>query len=77
MKKYLKETAKYTLRIYPVIRKYIKEIDALYNMSAKELYGRNEQQFIEIFRKAYNDSSFYHKLYSDAGIAIDFKPVQS
>ena len=71
MKKYLKETAKYTLRIYPVIRKYIKEIDALYNMSAKELYGRNEQQFIEIFRKAYNDSSFYHKLYSDAGIAID------
>lgn len=33
MKKYLKETAKYLLRCYPVIRPYIKRVDAMYEMS--------------------------------------------
>ena len=39
IKKYLKETAKYLLRCYPVIRTYIKRVDAMYEMSNEELKG--------------------------------------
>ena len=52
MKKYLKETAKYLLRCYPVIRPYIKRIDAMYEMSSEELKRRNEERFLNIFRSA-------------------------
>lgn len=68
VKKYLKESFKYFLRSYPIIRSYIKEIDGLYNMSATDLQKRNEKRFLEIFRTAYDKSKFYHKLYSDNGI---------
>ena len=66
--KYLKETLKYALRSYPFIKKYVKEIEQMYSMSPSELQKRNEQIFIDIFRKAYDKSSFYHQLYTNAGI---------
>lgn len=66
--KYLKETLKYALRSYPFIKKYVKEIEGMYAMSPLELKKRKEQKFIDIFRKAYDKSSFYHQLYCDAGI---------
>ena len=66
--KYLKETLKYALRSYPFIKKYVKEIEQMYSMSPSELQKRNEHKFIDIFRKAYDKSSFYHQLYTNAGI---------
>lgn len=71
MNKYLKESIKYLLRSYPVIYPYIKEIERMYNMSHDELQGRNERVFLKIFRKAYTKSSFYHKLYTEAGIKLE------
>lgn len=68
IKKYLFETIKYALRSYPIIRPYIKEVDRLYTMNAEELKQRNEKRFLEIFRKAYDKSPFYHKLYTEEGI---------
>lgn len=68
MKKYLKETAKYLLRCYPIIRPYVKRIDAMYEMSNEDLKKCNEERFLHIFRRAYDKSPFYHRLYSEAGI---------
>lgn len=68
IKKYLFETIKYALRSYPIIRPYIKEVDRLYTMNAEELKQRNEKRFLEIFRRAYDKSPFYHKLYTEEGI---------
>lgn len=68
IKKYFKETAKYLLRCYPVIRTYIKRVDAMYEMSNEELKKRNEERFLYIFRRAYDKSPFYHRLYTKAGI---------
>lgn len=68
MKKYLKETAKYLLRCYPVIRPYIKRVDAMYEMSNEKLMNRNEKRFLYIFRRAYDKSPFYYRLYTEAGI---------
>ena len=71
IKKYLFETIKYALRSYSIIRPYIKEVDRLYTMNAEELKQRNEKRFLEIFRRAYDKSPFYHKLYTEAGIRKD------
>lgn len=71
MKKYLKEAIKYQLRSYPLIRRYVEEIEELYAMSPKQLQKRNEERFLYIFKKAYERSAFYHQLYSDAGIRPD------
>lgn len=71
MNKYLKESVKYLLRSYPVIYPYIKEIERMYNMSHDELQERNERVFLNIFRKAYTKSSFYHKLYTETGIKLE------
>ena len=68
IKKYLFETIKYALRSYPIIRPYIKEVDRLYTMNAEELKQRNEKRFLEIFRRAYDKSPFYHKLYTEEGL---------
>ena len=68
LKKYIKETAKYLLRCYPVIRPYIKRVDAMYEMNEEELVNRNEKRFLYIFRRAYDKSPFYHRLYTEAGI---------
>ena len=70
LKKYVKESLKYFLRSYPFIKKYVKEIEELYNMSEEELKLRNEERFLHIFHKAYEKSTFYRNLYSDAGIEI-------
>ena len=59
------------LRSYPIIRPYIKEVNALFAMTPEELHKRNERRFLEIFRRAYDKSPFYHKLYTDAGIKKD------
>lgn len=68
MKKYLLETAKYALRSYPLIRPYVNEVEKLFAMNDEELNKRNEEQFLKIFRRAYDKSPFYHKLYTEAGI---------
>lgn len=68
MKKYLFETVKYALRSYPIIRPYIKEVESLYAMSTDALNQRNEKRFLDIFRRAYDKSPFYHRLYTQAGI---------
>ncbi len=68
MRKYIKETIKYLLRSYPIIYPYIKEIEKMYAMTPEELNQRNEQVFLKIFRKAYDKSPFYHKLYTEANI---------
>ncbi|MCS2724521.1 phenylacetate--CoA ligase family protein [Bacteroides uniformis] len=68
IKDYLYETAKYALRSYPIIRTYIKEVERLYAMNSEELNQRNEKRFLEIFRRAYDNSPFYHQLYMEAGI---------
>ena len=70
-KKYVKESLKYLLRSQMFVRKYVKEIDEMYEMSPGELRARNERCFLELFNKAYDNSSFYKKLYSDAGIKKD------
>ncbi len=67
-KKYIKETLKYILRSKLFIQKYVDEIDALYGMTPDELKARNEKCFLDLFRKAYDKSPFYHRLYSEAGI---------
>lgn len=71
MKCYFKETMKYLLRCYPVIRLYIKEIDRMYDMSNEQIRSRNEQRFLGIFRKAYSKSSFYRELYTREGIELE------
>lgn len=71
IKKQLKETAKYILRSYPLIKKYIDEVEDMYSMTPDELKSRNEKEFIALFRKAWKESRFYHKLYCDAGIGLD------
>lgn len=71
MKKYLKETLKYSLRSYPIIRKYINEIDKLYELSSEELERRNERVFLNLIHKAYDSSPFYHNLYEEAGVKKD------
>jgi len=68
IKKYLYETAKYVLRSYPIIRPYIKEVERMYAMGNEELSRRNEMRFLEIFRRAYDKSPFYNRLYTNAGI---------
>lgn len=70
-RKYLRETFKYLLRSYPVIRKYVKEIDGYYEMSPAQLKERNNKRFLEMLHIAYNKTSFYRKLYDDAGIDIN------
>lgn len=62
IKKYLKETVKYLLRSLFFTRKYVKDIEKMYGMSPSELKIRNEKRFLEIFRKAWNNSDYYRSL---------------
>lgn len=68
LQKYLKESAKYVLRSYPVIRPYVRKVERLYEMTPEELHDYKEERFLYIFRRAYDKSPFYHRLYSEAGI---------
>lgn len=71
MNKYIKENVKYILRSYPFIQRYVRQVESLYKMDSEELMAYKEQRFLLIFRKAFQKSSFYHQLYTDAGIQID------
>lgn len=71
IKKYIIESLKYILRSQLFVNRYVKEIEALYQMSPNELRERNEKCFLKLFNRAYDNSSFYMKLYSDAGIKKD------
>ena len=71
IKKYIIESLKYILRSQLFVNRYVKEIEALYQMSPNELRARNEKCFLKLFNRAYDNSSFYKKLYSDAGIKKD------
>ena len=68
LEKYLKESAKYLLRSYPIIRPYVNKVKRLYEMTPEELRNYKERRFLEIFRLAYDKSPFYHRLYTEAGI---------
>ena len=71
LRKYLYETAKYMLRSYPIIKPYTKRVEHLYAMTPKELTAYQETRFLEVFRRAYDKSSFYSRLYREAGIQKD------
>lgn len=76
-RKYVKESLKFLLRSRPVIRRYIREVESLYQMSPDELRARNERRFLEIFKTAFNKSPFYHKFYGEAGIGLnDIKSLE-
>ena len=67
----MKETVKYMLLSKPVIHRYISEIEQMYGMDSNILRQRNEKSFLSLFRRAYDKSAFYKKLYHDAGITKD------
>ncbi len=68
IKRYIRESIKYLLRSKPFIRKYINEIERMYVMTPAEIKERNEKEFLKIFRKAYDKSTFYNELYKNNGI---------
>jgi len=70
-KQYILEIVKYFLRSQVLITKYKKEIEELYRMNPLKLEERNQAIFLNIFRRAYTKSSFYHKLYNNHNIGID------
>lgn len=65
---YIIETIKYILRSPFFIRKELKEVGRLYNMTDNERMEYENQAFLRTFRTAIRKSSFYKKLYSEAGI---------
>lgn len=70
-KTYFKESAKYLLRSPFLIRKELKLVEQLYQMSPKELERYNEDRFIRLVRHAYANSPFYKELYDKAGVNIN------
>lgn len=77
-KKYIKESLKYLLRSSFFINKYVKEIDALYEMTPMELKKRNEKRFLEIFNKAFTSSAYYRNLCKSVGVTSidDIKHIE-
>lgn len=67
----LKNTAKYLLRSYPVISSSLKEVERRYGLSVDESGKLDEERFIQLFRKAYDESQFYRDLYIKHGISKD------
>lgn len=65
---YIIETIKYILRSPFFIRKELKEVERLYNMTDDERMEYENQAFLRTFRTAIRKSPFYKKLYSEAGI---------
>lgn len=76
MKKYIKESLKYALRSNAIIKRYIDEVEALYAMTPKELHERNEQRFLEIFRKLWQSSDYYVDLCKLGGVS-DISDIRS
>lgn len=77
-KKYIKESLKYLLRSSFFINKYVKEIDALYEMTPMELKMRNEKRFLEIFNKVFTSSAYYRNLCKSVGVTSidDIKHIE-
>ena len=75
---YIKESLKYLLRSSFFINKYVKEIDALYEMTPMELKKRNEKRFLEIFNKAFTSSAYYRNLCKSVGVTSidDIKHIE-
>lgn len=67
IKKYVKETLKYLLRSRFFVRKYVNDVEEMYAMTPEELKIRNEERFLEIFRKAWNNSAYYAELCKSGG----------
>lgn len=67
-KKYLRESFKFLLRSPFIVKKYVSEIDSMYDMTHDELRAKNEKRFLEIFRKAYTCSGYYRNLCKDCGV---------
>lgn len=65
---YIIETIKYILRSPFFIRKELKEVERLYNMTDDERMEYENQAFLRTFRTTIRKSPFYKKLYSEAGI---------
>ena len=65
-----KESLKYGLRSYPLIRKYVREIEGMYAMRSADLKKRNEERFLAILHHAYHQSKFYRRLYDQAHVDI-------
>ena len=76
IKKYIKETVKYSMRSNILISPFVKEIERLYILSEKELHEACEIKFLNIFSKAVKKSPFYKKLYAEHGISVhDIKSI--
>lgn len=71
LKIYLKESLKYLVRSYPFIKGRVKKIQYLYSLTPIELDKYKEKQFIKLFQHAYDNSPFYQRFYSEAGINRD------
>lgn len=65
----LKESLKYALRSKPLIRREIRHVEWLYSLSTDELYHYKEKQFLRVFGKAYQNSTFYNEMYRTHGLA--------
>ena len=68
IKKYIKETLKYILRSRFFVKKYVDEIEGMYEMTPENLKKRNEERFLYIFRKAWNNSDYYADLCKSGGV---------
>ncbi len=71
----LKESLKYGLRSYPLIRKYVREIEGMYAMRSADLKKRNEERFLAILHHAYHQSKFYRRLYDQAHVDISLSLI--
>lgn len=67
IKKYIKETLKCILRSRFFVKKYVNEIEEMYEMTPEKLRKRNEERFLYIFRKAWNNSVYYADLCKSRG----------
>lgn len=67
----IKNTAKYLLRSYPLISSSLSEVERRYALSVDESKMLDEEHFIKLFRKAYDESQFYRDLYTKHGISKD------
>lgn len=67
----IKNTAKYLLRSYPLISSSLSEVERRYALSVDESRMLDEEHFIRMFRKAYDESQFYHDIYTKYGISKD------
>lgn len=67
-KLFWREYAKHALRSEPLIRHCMNEVDSLYAMTTQQLACRNNDRFMQLFKTAYEKSSFYHQLYESRGV---------